>query len=799
MATIILNPTADTFMDRWNPTVNYNAGGLRIGAAGDNTEVYNSLLRFNFAGIAPCTINSASLALNVYSWGGGSNTVKAYRVRTGRDWVAAQANWNIYKTSNSWGTAGCKNTASDRYATVIGTQAMVYGNNNISLNASEIQSMVDEGSGNQGIVIASNNGASPGSVLCRDVDSGTNIPALTIDYTPRYTPTTDSVSPDSGSYYGSKQTQTFTFAFSDQDGYANIDNCYAIFGANTTGANSAYLRYDRTNNLIYLRNDANDDWGTGYAPGAAQTLSNSQCYVYIANCTASGASNTVTVAFSVRFKVAYAGTYNIYMKAVDIYSLDSGWSDKGDATVTSNAPALVSASPASGTYSTLKSYYSFIATYSDIEAYANIDETYFIIGPDISGANSIYLRYDRTNNLLYLANDAGNDWGTGYAPGVAQVLQNTQCYVNVANCSVSQSGYNVAVTYSVKFKDAYAGSAELYMKALDIYALDSDWSDKGDATIVTRPPVNVSVSPNTGNKDTCLETPFVITVTDADGYTDLDYVLFLISDASANLANRLYAKYEISTNMLYLRNDANDSWGTGQLVGGDSNLSNTQGAIITINASAVGGANTLTLTIPIVAANAYAGVYNLYVKSADLAGHTDGWDDLGDLTYDACTITNVYVNPSSGQYLADGIYYNFTTVHHTTIGGDQINDARLLVTGLDGLGLVYVRYDGSKFYLRNDGDTSWGTGYTPGTAQILENSQGRFNIGNSTATVSGDELTIVWNLNFKEYFIKTAYLYMYSKDTAANEAVLELKGTATIFNEGTASGKGISVRVSISL
>jgi len=29
------------------------------------------------------------------------------------DWVASQATWNVYKTSNNWGTAGCLNTTTD--------------------------------------------------------------------------------------------------------------------------------------------------------------------------------------------------------------------------------------------------------------------------------------------------------------------------------------------------------------------------------------------------------------------------------------------------------------------------------------------------------------------------------------------------------------------------------------------------------------------------------------------------------------------------------------------------------------
>lgn len=44
----------------------------------------------------------------------GSITYTLTYIRSGRqDWVEGEATWNIYKTSNNWGTAGCANTSSD--------------------------------------------------------------------------------------------------------------------------------------------------------------------------------------------------------------------------------------------------------------------------------------------------------------------------------------------------------------------------------------------------------------------------------------------------------------------------------------------------------------------------------------------------------------------------------------------------------------------------------------------------------------------------------------------------------------
>lgn len=182
MAQSILTPTADTYLDKWNPTTNYEASGLRIGADGSNNELYNSILRFNLSGISPCVVTSATLALTVYSWGGTTVTALSYRLRTGRDWVEDQATWNIYKTSNNWGTAGCANTTTDRYSTVMSTTTITFGANVVTLDPTEVQYMVDEGASNQGIIFVSN--VTGNSVLCRDSESGVSIPTLTIIYTP---------------------------------------------------------------------------------------------------------------------------------------------------------------------------------------------------------------------------------------------------------------------------------------------------------------------------------------------------------------------------------------------------------------------------------------------------------------------------------------------------------------------------------------------------------------------------------------------------------------------------------------
>jgi hypothetical protein len=78
----------------------------------------SGLYKWDVSGVPTAAIVSAvtlSLYVTTYS---ASATINLYR--TYRNWVEAQATWNIFSTGNNWGTAGCENTTSDRTATSSG-------------------------------------------------------------------------------------------------------------------------------------------------------------------------------------------------------------------------------------------------------------------------------------------------------------------------------------------------------------------------------------------------------------------------------------------------------------------------------------------------------------------------------------------------------------------------------------------------------------------------------------------------------------------------------------------------------
>jgi hypothetical protein len=95
----------DTHINSAAPTTNYNTA-TSISAGTSTTNTFRTLIKFDISSIpATATIISAKLILFVSS--DSSTNARIFVVRRLlRNWVLAQATWNIYSTGNNWQTAG---------------------------------------------------------------------------------------------------------------------------------------------------------------------------------------------------------------------------------------------------------------------------------------------------------------------------------------------------------------------------------------------------------------------------------------------------------------------------------------------------------------------------------------------------------------------------------------------------------------------------------------------------------------------------------------------------------------------
>jgi hypothetical protein len=148
----------DTYISDVNPTTNYGtAAVLYVGELNVGANILRTLIKFDLSSIpSGALINSATLSF--YTTGDYSDTDRTWAARRlKRDWVEAQATWNIYSTGNDWSTAGATHT-DDSDLTNMGEATvannLVNGSEiQFALTASEVQKMIDGTYANYGWLI----------------------------------------------------------------------------------------------------------------------------------------------------------------------------------------------------------------------------------------------------------------------------------------------------------------------------------------------------------------------------------------------------------------------------------------------------------------------------------------------------------------------------------------------------------------------------------------------------------------------------------------------------------------------
>ena len=454
-------------------------------------------------------------------------------------------------------------------------------------------------------------------------------------------PTLGTISPSSGSTTPDV-AKTFTCTYSDTDGWANLKECYLLISTSSTAlANSAYLYYDQNTNLLYLRNDTNTAWLGGYTSGSANVIENSQVKLNCASTTVSGATNTLTVNFNLTFKAAYSGkTYNTYLRIVDDTGGYVNWTKKGTYTV-NRSPTVGTITPASGT-GAVEVAQIFTTTYSDPDGWQNIQYVYFLINTSTSGTNCPYFYYNQNTNKLYLRNDANTAWLGGYAPGSNYVIENSYAKLNCASTSVSGSGTTMTVNWSVVIKTPFTGTKNTYLYVRDDVNAYVSLTKIGTWTIPNNAPTVGTITPASGTSGPDQTVSFTTTFSDSDTWLNIQYVYFLMNTSTAG-TNCLYAYYNQNTNRLYLRNDANSSWGTGYAPGAANVIENSYVKLNCASTTISGSGNTLTVNWSITFKSTFTGTKNTYLYVRDDANAYQSWTQKG--TWTITQILSISINP----------------------------------------------------------------------------------------------------------------------------------------------------------
>lgn len=139
-------------------------------------------------------------------------------------------------------------------------------------------------------------------------------------------------------------------------------------------------------------------------------------------------------------------------------------------------------------------------------------------------------------------------------------------------------------------------------------------------------------------------------------------------------------------------------------------------------------------------------------------------------TLRGCRLQNLAVSPATGS----GSSETFTFTFNDSSGYADIDVVDILIRDfLMGDHACYVAYSRTSnlLYLLNDAGTSIGNGYAPGSSSPpLSNSQCSINVASTTATGSGNVLTLQLVVTFTSGFAGDKVVYVASRDSAGGNS-----------------------------
>jgi hypothetical protein len=586
---------------------------------------------------------------------------------------------------------------------------------------------------------------------------------------PNGPPTVGSITPASGQ----GAAQSFTLVVSDPLGASDLATVQLLFGTSTAPGNACSVTYIVQQKLFALSNDA----GTGYAgtlaPGQATTVANSQCTLSGSGSSVTLSGNTLTMIASLQFSTSFASlggraTKNVYAEPVNAAGQGptAGYAQVGTWTVpqtTVTGPVVpVSLAPASGQGMSQ----AFTLVSSDIAGAADLASVHLIVSGPVVLTNACWITYSAQNQSIGLVNDAASAYVGYVKPGQAASYSNSQCTLSGTGSSVQLSGTLLVLTANLQFSAAFAKIGSGSTKT--VYGFPVSAGGKSPAALVpmgtwtigqpiSNPPAVVSVTPSSGQGSS---QSFALAVSDPLGASDLATVQLFFNTSKAT-SGACIVTYTAQQGTLGLTNDAGTGYAGSVTPGKASTVSNSQCTLSGSGSSIQRSGNSLTMTVNLQFASAFASsggsaVKTIYALPVNAAGQapSGGLASIGTWTIPQTTPAPPGVGsltPSSGQ----GASQSFVLTVSDKAGASDLASVQLHFgssTALAAACSVTYLVQQNSFSLLNDAGTASAGSVTPGQATSISNSQCALTGSGSSVMASGSTLTLTVNLQFSTAF-----------------------------------------------
>ncbi len=443
-------------------------------------------------------------------------------------------------------------------------------------------------------------------------------------------PTNTSVSPGNGLV--PVGAHTFTTVQSDANGHADLKCSYLLFNKAVSGAGAVYTWYDRTTNTLWLRDDANNAWLGGYAPGSANTIENSRAKLICSATTVSGNANTLTIGWRLEMKPTMrARKCGVWLYAADMANQNTGFEKKGEVTFGA-PPACASLAPSAGDSLAVGTKTTLTASFTDADGSGDIRSTYLVLNTALSSFRGISLCYDAAANNLYLRNDLNTAWLGGVAPGSpGGVIQNSYCRINCAATAVERDGNNLRVNWSIEPKSPMQGKTlKAWMYVIDAAGV-ADGYDQMASYLIGAGGLNVSVSPINTSVSTGSTTTLTTRCLAPNGKAATS--TYLLMNSAIDPRGGVYVYYDGPNNRMYLRNDSGTAWLGGHAPGSPNTISNGAVTVTCASGTAAMVGDQLEVRWSVRFKQTMAPrTINAWMYTLDTTGLKDGWDLMGSVT-----------------------------------------------------------------------------------------------------------------------------------------------------------------------
>jgi hypothetical protein len=361
---------------------------------------------------------------------------------------------------------------------------------------------------------------------------------------------------------------------------------------------------------------------------------------------------------------------------------------------------------------------------------------------------------------FYLANDAGTAW-LGPWQGSSTPLQNSQCVLTMSFGGPYDHNNPV---FAIDFLTSFTGAKNTYL-LVDNYQGSTGWQQVGTWNVATvaQAPMNANlVSYPTSGSTTTLSFASI-------SYNGFPYIssMQMLLNYGLDGAGACSMYFSNASNTIYLSNDNGNGWVGSGVIGTTGTIENSQ-CRLDLGASSVGRqVNVLGVNLALTFKPGLPGPQQVFQYTVDNGGLVANWQQIG--TYTTSTVssqppTPVSALPASGTGLAQNFRFTASSVN----GYGYIVQMQGLINSslayANGCVVSYHPFQ-NAIYLLNDSGTAWLGGGTIGTPGTVANSQCTLDTGASSASGSGNNLTVSAALSFNSSWAgaKNTWLWVYDR------------------------------------